>query len=410
MAKANPERALRDLYELRQIGAYKTGVHRPTLSKEDMIARTWLVEKLRAFGHDAHIDGIANVFGKAPGSGPHVLSGSHIESQNHAGWLDGALGVIFALEAARAAAEDPELVAHGKGVDVIAFADEEGHFGQFLGSYSFLDELDEATIDDAADRSGRGRLRHLLAENGLSGVDRVRMEPARYRAFFEAHIEQGGRLEREDFSVGIVTSIVAIWQYRITVTGAQNHAGTTTMAERRDAGKTLMRIWQCIEDRFPDLGAEHSVWTTGRVELFPGGPSIIPGKAVMHFQLRDADLDVLNRMQAGLSEIVDDVASNSPCTAVLETLDRSTPAHMAEMNKQALIDAAEANIPGRGLVMPSGAGHDAQNMARHLPSGMMFVPSIGGISHHWSENTSDADILTGATVFVDAIDRVLRMS
>ena len=104
MAKANAERALADLYALRQIGAYKTGVHRPTLSPEDMLSREWLCEKLRAFGHDAQIDGIANVFGRAPGAGPHVLAGSHIESQNHAGWLDGALGVVYALEAARAVA------------------------------------------------------------------------------------------------------------------------------------------------------------------------------------------------------------------------------------------------------------------------------------------------------------------
>ncbi|MEO1308550.1 MAG: M20/M25/M40 family metallo-hydrolase, partial [Pseudomonadota bacterium] len=203
MVRANTERALRDLYELREIGAYKTGVHRPTLSPEDMEARRWLASKLEEIGHSATIDGIANVFGRAPGNGPHVLAGSHIESQNHSGWLDGALGVVYALEAARAVAEDPSV--NGSGVDVIAFSDEEGHFGQFLGSYSFLGELDEATIDESTDRSGRGSLRDNLANYGLDGKERVTMDPGRYKAFFEAHIEQGGRLEREGFTIGVVT-------------------------------------------------------------------------------------------------------------------------------------------------------------------------------------------------------------
>ncbi|HET7410577.1 MAG TPA: M20/M25/M40 family metallo-hydrolase, partial [Paracoccaceae bacterium] len=224
MAEANTDRVLKDLYALREIGAYRTGVHRPTLSPEDMQARRWLADALGAIGHEPVIDGIANVFGRAPGAGPHLLAGSHIESQNHAGWLDGALGVVYALEAARAVAEDPRLA--GRGVDVIAFADEEGHFsGSFLGSRSFIGDLDEATIDASEDRSGRGPLRDCLAAAGLADRPRVQMEPGRYRAFLEAHIEQGDRLEAEDLSIGVVTSIVAIWQYRITFEGQQNHAG-----------------------------------------------------------------------------------------------------------------------------------------------------------------------------------------
>ena len=212
---------------------------------------------------------------KAPNAGPHVLGGSHLESQNHAGWLDGALGVVYALEAARAVAEAKDVQG---GVDVIAFADEEGHFsGPLLGSKSFVGELTEGDIDAAMDRSGRGSLRHCLAEAGLSGRARVQMDPHRYTAFFEAHIEQGNRLETTGQSIGIVTSIVAIWQYRITFQGQQNHAGTTTMASRKDAGKALMTVWRGIEDAFPAIAGPFSVWTVGYVNLEPGGPSIIPG-------------------------------------------------------------------------------------------------------------------------------------
>lgn len=407
MAKANTDRVLRDLYHLRGIGTYKTGVHRPTLSPEDMETRRWLRTQLTSLGHDSQIDGIANVFGRAPGAGPHLLAGSHIESQNRAGWLDGALGVIYALEAARAIAEDSDFA--GRGVDVIAFADEEGHFnGGFPGSQSFVGELSEEDIDGLNDRSGRGSLRALLAENDLEGLPRVSMEPGRYSAFLEAHIEQGDRLETAGLKVGIVTSIVAIWQYRIVVDGAQNHAGTTTMASRRDAGRWLLEIWRRLEDRFPALAGPHSVWTAGRIGFEPGAPSIIPGHAEMMFQFRDADQAVLDRLHASLAATVDEVAEAGPCTARLEIVSRTTPALMDDLVRGALGEAADVIAPDASFVMPSGAGHDAQVIAPHIPSGMLFVPSIGGISHHWSENTEDEDIALGAEVYVDAAARLLR--
>ena len=157
---ADGERVLRDLYALRKIGAFKTGVHRPTLSADDMVTRRWLADELRAIGHEAHIDGIANVVGYSPAPGAKLLAGSHIESQNEAGWLDGALGVIYALEAARVIASTAGY--EDVGVDVVAFADEEGHFGNFFGSYSFVGELEEATIDAAHDRTRGTPLRQAL--------------------------------------------------------------------------------------------------------------------------------------------------------------------------------------------------------------------------------------------------------
>lgn len=408
MATANGERVLRDLYALREIGRYETGVHRPTLSPQDLEARRWLVSELQAIGHDARIDGIANVVGRAPGEGPNILAGSHIESQNHAGWLDGALGVVYALEAARAVAADPELSGLGAGVDVIAFADEEGHFGSFYGSYSYAGTLTEATIDASRDRTDGRPLRQALADAGLADAPKLRLNPARHRAFLEAHIEQGDRLISSDMKVGVVTSVVAIWQYRITFDGAQNHAGTTRMAARRDAGVALMKLWSAIEAAFPDVAGPDSVWTTGRVTLAPGGPSIIPGRAEMLFQLRDADPEILQRMRATLQRLVAEADAAGPCPVALETLGESTPAVMHESVQSALDAASERFAPGRHRRMPSGAGHDAQVMAPLLPSGMMFVPSIGGISHHWTENTSDEDIALGAQVYVDAVDRLLR--
>lgn len=400
-----PERVLGDLYELRKMGTYKTGVHRPTLSPEDVKSRHWLAKKLEAIGHTATIDGIANVFGRSPAPGRVLLAGSHIESQNHAGWLDGALGVIYALEAARVVAETPALKDHG--IDVIAFADEEGHFGNFFGSYSFVDELPEAKIEASVDRTTGRPLRQALAEAGLDGKPRVHMEKGRYAGFLEAHIEQGDWLESEGLSVGIVTSIVSISQFRIVIEGTQNHAGTTRMAIRRDAGLAAAKLCCALDEAFPKVAGPRTVWTVGRITLDPGAPSIIPGRAELMFQFRDADPAKLVELEEALGAIVAEQDRTSPCSLKLETVAKSIPAVMDDKIQAAFETAAEVHAPGKHVRMPSGAGHDAQIIARHLPAGMLFVPSIGGISHHYTENTSDEDIVTGARVFASAAASLL---
>lgn len=405
MPSIEPGRVLGDLYALRKFGEYRTGVHRPTLSQEDIAARQWLAGRMTEAGLDAEIDGIGNVLGYSRARGRKVLAGSHLETQNHAGWLDGALGVIYALEAARAiGSARPDV-----GVDVVAFCDEEGHFGNFLGSRSFTGLLAEEHIDHARDRSSGRPMREALAAAGYAGRPRRVIEPSRYAGFFEAHIEQGDTLESTGRRIGVVTAIVAIWQYRITVTGEQNHAGTTSMARRRDAGLALVRLLSAIDRRFPEVAAERTVWTTGRITLEPGGPSVIPGRAEALFQFRDVELAVLDRLHGTLTGLVEEARHASPCTFELTQLAASTPAVMDERLMAALDAAAERHAPGRHMRMPSGAGHDAQYLARCVPSAMMFVPSIGGISHHWSENTSDEDIVLGAQVFTDAIARVLEI-
>ena len=406
MATIKPERLLSDLRTLATFGAYKTGVHRPTLSAQDIAAREWFVRRMREAGLDASIDGIANVLGKSRASGRKVLSGSHLESQNHAGWLDGALGCVYALEAARAVSEDP--ATRHLGIDVAVFSDEEGHFGSFLGSRSFIGVLDESEIDRATDRATGLSMRQALRTAGLAERPRCLIDPSRYAAFFEAHIEQGDTLENANLKIGIVTAIVAIWQYRFTVIGEQNHAGTTSMARRRDAGLELVRFLAAIDQRFPKICGARSVWTTGRIDLDPGEKSIVPGKAEAWFQLRDADPAVLDRLGSELHDLARVANEGGRCKLTVERLSASTPAVMDEALQGALERAAARRAPGRHIRMPSGAGHDAQWLARKLPTAMLFVPSIGGISHHWTENTSDEDIVLGAQVLTDAIVDVLQ--
>jgi beta-ureidopropionase / N-carbamoyl-L-amino-acid hydrolase len=397
-------RVLADLNALRAIGAYKTGVHKPTFSQPHMRSLEWLAQRLPEARLAAAIDGIGNVLGTSTKSGPKLLAGSHLESQNYAGWLDGPLGVVYALEAARLINPDPN--ANGA-IEVAAWCDEEGHFGNFLGSRSHVGGVTEAEIDAARDRSNGRTMRDALSDAGLAGRPRACAEPGRHIGYLEAHIEQGETLESGGLKIGVVTSIVGIWQYRVTFSGEQNHAGTTRMGVRRDAGLALARFCVAIDDRFPAHCGPRTVWTTGRITLDPGAPSIIPGCAEMLFQIRDDDPEVIARLEKLLRSMAAEVTAQGRCSVAVERLRTGAPAMLDAAFQQAIESASAIFADGKSIRMPSGAGHDAQILASIMPAGMLFVPSIGGISHHWSENTDDADIVTGAQVFVEACRRLL---
>jgi beta-ureidopropionase / N-carbamoyl-L-amino-acid hydrolase len=403
-SQADGARVLADLNTLRGIGTHKTGVHKPTFSEPHLRSLQWLAQRLPDAGLTAEIDGIGNVLGLSPKPGRKLLAGSHLESQNFAGWLDGPLGVIYALEAARILNPDPDI---GGAIEVASWCDEEGHFGSFLGSRSFIGNVTEADIDAARDRSSGRTMRAALRGAGLAGRVRLTAEPRRHIGYLEAHIEQGQRLESSGLAIGVVTSIVGIWQYRIGFTGEQNHAGTTRMEVRRDAGLALARFCVDIDERFPGISGPRTVWTTGRITLDPGAPSIIPGHAEMLFQMRDDDPAVIARLEDLLRSMAAQVSAQGRCDVAIERIRTGAPALMDARFQEAIEAASRALAGGRSIRMPSGAGHDAQVLATIMPAGMLFVPSIGGISHHWSENTEDADIVTGAQVFVDTCRRLL---
>ena len=405
-SKADGARVLADLNALRAIGAYKSGVHRPTFSEPHIHSLNWLAQRLPDAGLAPEIDGIGNVFGVSAKAGPKLLAGSHLESQNFAGWLDGPLGIIYALEAARVINPDPGI----KGaVEVASWCDEEGHFGYFLGSRSFVGDVSEQEIDAARDRTDQRPLREAIDAAGLAGRPRKLADPGRYIGYLEAHIEQGRTLESSRLKVGIVTSIVGIWQYRLTFTGEQNHAGTTRMKDRKDAGLALARACVAIDDRFPARAGPRTVWTTGRIVLDPGAPSIIPGRAEMLFQVRDDEPEIVEQLEALLQEIASEIGGLTGCSVEITRLRTGNPAVMNTGFQHAIQQAASMFAGGKSISMPSGAGHDAQVLATIMPAGMLFVPSIGGISHHWTENTDDADIVMGAEVFVETCRRLLAI-
>lgn len=406
MPTINGERLLGDLRRIADFGRYQTGVHRPHLSPQDVESRHWLAARMKEAGLEPVIDGIGTVIGKSPKTGPRILIGSHSDTQPRGGWLDGVMGVIYGLEVARALAEDPE-TAH-LAVDVASWADEEGHWGQMTGSRSFIGIFSEADIDKAKHRDEGTPMREALKAAGLEGVPREHLEEGRYRGYLEAHIEQGGLLEAGDKRIGIVTAIVGIMQFRLTFSGIQNHAGTTPMPIRKDAGVAMMRLYNDVMDKFPAVAGSRSVWTVGKMVLEPGAPAIVPGRAEMVLQFRDADQTILRAFEAKLMEIVADHQKNSPCTVECVNLSRTQPLLMDERFLEAIEESAAVHAPDKHVRMPSGAGHDAQVIGLKMPAAMMFVPSIGGISHHFTENTHDADIVLGCQVFADAAAKILK--
>ena len=406
MPSIDGRRVVADLKRLAEFGRYKTGVHRPTYAPVDVESRHWLAEKLREAGLDAVIDGIGNVIGRNPKARRRLLVGSHSETQPYGGWLDGSLGVIYGLELARAFAADPGCAELG--IEVAAWADEEGHYGNFLGSRSFTDALSDEEIDQTRGRDNGTPLREALERAGFAGRPRDRVDPSRYIGYLEAHIEQGDTLDTSGLRIGVVETIVGIWNYRVSLVGEQNHAGTTRMVRRRDAGVAMVRLATRIHDRFPEIAGPRTVWTIGRILLEPNAPTVVPGRAEMQVQFRDADLGRLAAFEKALHELVNEADRAGPCACKIEPIARTEPRHMDSGFQDQIEAAAEQHASGMHMRLPSAAGHDAAVLSYRMPAGMMFIPSLRGISHHWSEDTKEEDIVLGAQVFADAAERILR--
>ncbi|UWQ96810.1 hydantoinase/carbamoylase family amidase [Rhodobacteraceae bacterium M385] len=393
----NQARFLSDLHSLRRFGADGSGVRRRAFSKVDLQARDWMAKRMSEAGLVPHFDPVGNLFGLAPGKS--LLIGSHSDTQPEGGWLDGALGVIAGLEIARASIE-----VGGPPISVVSFQDEEGRFGALTGSSVWSGKLDLASADSLVADDGT---RFADARKTLGNREGGFIDPERFTGFLELHIEQGPNLDQSGESIGVVTGIVGSRQLRITVQGQQNHAGTTPMAMRRDALTTVSRFAAKLEDAFANVITPQTVWTIGQLHLHPNVPSIVPGRAVFTLQWRDVDEDRLERMDRIIADVVAATARHTGCEITIEHLRQTlVPVPMDGTMKSALSDAARDIAPGRWRSMPSGALHDASNIAALMPVGMLFVPSINGISHAFEEDTAEADLVDGLKVLAVAAQRL----
>ena len=404
MVEIDGTRLLASLHELRTFGATGTGVVRPTFSDVDMAARRWLRAQMAEAGLDAHIDGVGNVIGRSPNPGPTVVLGSHSDTQPEGGWLDGAMGVMYAIEVARTLLADPA-TAH-LSVDVAAWADEEGTYGTCLGSRSFVGDLTAAEF--AGTNEAGESINEALERVGLAGVEPARLDPDRHIAYLEAHIEQGPHLEDSGNRIGVVTGIVGIRGRTVRFAGEQNHAGSTPMPRRKDAAAALFEFGVRFRERFAAVAGPTSVWTIGNLGVHPGAESIVPGAAWCRVQYRDPSAEQLARFDATLEALVAELDAEGPCEVVADAADHGMePVVMASELVRCLGEAAAARIPDGWVEMPSAAGHDANMFAPHLPCGMLFIPSIGGVSHDFSEDSHEADIVLGCQVFADGVVRIL---
>ena len=405
MVSINSSRLLHDLNKLRTFGATGSGVVRTTYSSVDIASREWLVERMSGAGLNARIDGVGNVYGQSKNHGPAILLGSHSDTQPSGGWLDGALGVIYAIEIARSLTEADDTRHYA--VDVISLADEESSFLGMVGSRSFCGQLHESEIEQAVGRDGR-TLVEALKETGLYARPREKYQAQRHVAFLEAHIEQGPFLENQGKTIGVVTSIVGMRDYEIVFTGQQNHAGTTPMTLRRDAGMALIQFAYDLNLAFETAAGKDTVWTAGQIEFKPGTRSIIPGEAMLHWQYRDPDQARVEALQSLLESKIEAFNQENEVRAELVLTDDT--ARAIELNRdlqQYLTRAAERRCPGKWISMPSGAAHDAQIMATQLPTAMLFIPSINGISHSFDEDSHESDIIMGCQVMADAVEALL---
>jgi N-carbamoyl-L-amino-acid hydrolase len=400
MIPIDGKRLLADLRELAGIGAYETGVERIALSAADIEARRWLVDKLAAAGLQASMDRIGNVRGRDPRAKRAILIGSHTDTVPRGGWLDGALGVGYALEIARSAiaANEP----HAVGVDVISFQDEEGTYLPFLGSRSYFGDLDDAEV--AAARSKDGASLAAALATIADEPPPLRFDAGREVCYLESHIEQGPRMEAGGNRIAVVTGLVGIRRFRLRSHGAANHAGTTPMAMRKDAGAALIALAAALGDDMRALAGPETVWNIGNMVFRPGAANVVPGEGEMLFEFRDLDGTVMDRVQERFVARVAE-ANRGPVKIEVEPTANLAPTPLAQDLGAAIAAAAIA----RGetpVALPSGAGHDAMVVARHMPAAMMFIPSSGGISHDITENTSDADIVFGCEVLADAVWRL----
>jgi len=404
MIEINPARLLATLEALRNIGSCGTGVHRPALTPADLEARLWLRARLAELGFDACLDRFGTVLGRAPGDAPGVLIGSHTDTVPQGGWLDGALGVAYALEIATARVE--ALGVTGARVDVISFQDEEGTFVPLLGSRVVIGEITEAeSFANAQALDGR-RLGDALAVEPIRGQPILRLDTSRTLAFLEAHIEQGPRLEARNLPVGIVTAIVGIRRFHVSIEGRADHAGTTPMEMRQDAGAAAVRLAVAILDRLNAGRGPDTVWNIGHIAVRPGAANVVPGAAEFIIEIRDVEEKLLDALEAAIRECV---AADAFATGLPMTVERTATIPATAMTPSIVhaFEISAADMGAGSMHLSSGAGHDAMMLARRVPAGMLFVPSIGGRSHHVSEDTRAEDIITGAQVMAGAIDLLL---
>jgi beta-ureidopropionase / N-carbamoyl-L-amino-acid hydrolase len=398
---ADSQRVQEHLSALARFGANPDGgVSRVAFSDADVAGRAYVRSLMEAAGLDVRIDAAGNLIGRREGTDrklPTIVIGSHTDSVPHGGNYDGDVGVMGGIEAAQQLRDRHIRLRHA--LEVVDFTDEEGGL---VGSRAMAGNLTSASLD-LVNSSGRSVRDGLGALGGdADAVAHARRKSADLAAYVELHIEQGGLLERAHTDIGVVQGIVGIHWWEATVTGVANHAGTTPMDQRHDAllaASELVLAVNAAAREFPG----RQVATVGRIHADPGAPNVIPGRVTLSIEVRDLDAARIEAVFARIRARAEEIGRAGGTTIEFRDLEATATPALTDPRLQRIIDRTAHALGLTTMAMPSGAGHDAQDIASIAPVGMIFVPSVGGISHSPREYTAPADIAHGVNVLMGTV-------
>jgi ureidoglycolate amidohydrolase len=388
-----------------ELGGVTREVFTPTYGR----AAEHVANLMEDVGLVTRVDAFGNLFGRwaVDGEEPVVLTGSHIDTTLNAGRFDGVVGVLGAIEAVRVLREEglrPRLP-----IEVVAFAGEEPRFGTgCIGSRALVGELTRADLDDLRDRDGVT----LAAAMAASGADPERLAevvlpPGSVAAMVELHVEQGAVLERAGIPIGIVERIAAPHDLRVVIDGDARHSGSTPMALRRDALLGAAEAAIALESVALASPSPTVVATAGAITGEPGAINVIAGRATLLVDIRDTDRSARDAVTEAFLTELQQICARRNLTFSVETLAEDAPLVCAPAIVSALRDAARRQGTA-ALDMASGAYHDAMIIGRHFPAGMIFAPSVGGISHSPEEHTALSDLLPAVAVLAGALAELTR--
>ena len=396
--RINGRRLIGQIEKLSEFGLNsRGGIDRMAFNEADVKAREFIISSIRNLGLMVHVDEAGNIIGREEGTDsnlPPILIGSHIDTVPNGGKYDGALGVLAAIECCRVIDEEKIRTRHP--LEIVIFSDEESGS---IGSRALIGELPESAMGTVSQsgKTVREGIR-FLGGNPENASAAARRE-GKIKAYLELHIEQGGKLDSQKKNIGVVEGIVGINHWEVRIEGVSNHAGTTPMNMRRDALLAASHLIISVNRVVTTLPG-NQVGTVGKIIAEPGAPNVIPGLVALTLELRDLSEEKIQRLY---QEIRQEASAIEQKTGTRMTFNPIEPASLpapTDPRVRGCIDQAARDLGLSTLFLPSGAGHDAQNIARIAPMGMIFIPSVGGISHSPNEYSRPEDIERGANVLL----------
>ena len=381
------------------------GIDRVAFSDADIESRPYLKQSMAAAGLEVQVDEAGNIFGRRPGSEPNlppIIFGSHTDSVPNGGMYDGPVGSLSAIEVAQVLDENDITTRHP--LEMVIFTDEEGGL---VGSKALIGKLSDAALQQLS-HSGKTIGEGIAALGGNpAALDKMVRSKGDVAAYIEIHIEQGRVLDSDKIEIGVVEGIVGISWWDVTIEGSANHAGTTPMKLRQDALLAASELVIAV-NRVVTSVPGSQVGTVGRIGAEPGVPNVIPGKVEMSLELRDLSQEKVDRLFESIEREAEAIAEKTGTKISFSPIDTSAIPALTDPRVREAIAGSAKKLGLSYRMMPSGAGHDAQSMAQICPIGMIFIPSVDGVSHSPKEFSRPGDIENGANVLLHAILEIDR--